>query len=198
MTRQYDATVNRQYHSLIIVVAVGVFLHSLPFSEWITSAAQSDLHMEKTSIISSVDGQKTFNSVAHTTELQNITPGKYIYTCNSGCIDFSRPIPACIGGFLGPKRPWKVSYDYAPIGSAINLTGNTISILVSHDNINHAFHDDMFTGLAWLHQLKNHIPALFKGVTKSHSLRRPWYVSTGAKGVTCPLRKSHSFLRIPM
>jgi hypothetical protein len=43
-----------------------------------------------------------------------------------------------------------------------------------------------------------HIPALFKGVTKSHSLRRLWYVSTEAKGVTRPLWKSHSFLQISM
>jgi hypothetical protein len=46
--------------------------------------------------------------------------------------------------------------------------------------------------------LLRHFPAFFKGMTKSHSLRRLWYVSTGAKGVTSPLRKSHSFLQIPM
>jgi hypothetical protein len=164
------------YQSLIIVVAVGVFLHSLTFSEWITSAAKSDLHVEKTSI-SSADGHKTFNSVVNTTELQNITPGKYMYTCDSGCIDFSQPTPACIGGFrapFGPKRPWKESDDYAPIGSAINLTGNTISILVSHDNINHAFHDDMFTGLAWLHHLKNQMTLSVNLNIIIHAESSPW------------------------
>ena len=99
-------------------------------------------------------------SVVHG-KVESIVAGKYIYTCNSGCINFSPHIPACIGGFnasYGPKRPWnEVFHDNASIGSAFNLTGNTMSIFVGHGNINHAFHDEMFSALAWLFYLRQKV-----------------------------------------
>ena len=51
---------------------------------------------------------------------------RYIYTCNSGCIDFSKKIPACIGGYRkSPSQgPWGEVLDTSSIANAVNLTGN--------------------------------------------------------------------------
>lgn len=100
----------------------------------------------------------------------------YIYTCNSGCIDFSKKIPACIGGYRNSpsQGPWGEVLDISSIANAVNLTGNVMSLFVNNDNINHALHDDLWTGLAWLDMLRQEMVIADNMNVIIHADKSPW------------------------
>lgn len=77
----------------------------------------------------------------------------YIYDCPSKCVDFARL--ACVDGYAviegQKKRPWQdVQSAVTHEGAVFNITGNTLAIFTGHTNINHAFHDDLWSSIAWI------------------------------------------------
>ena len=190
-------------HAFLAIFVVGLSLLSLLKGIHITSTFISDLDGQKTSAVLPLHhSDVNFNAIVHNappdtvrvhnvydriaaysatnTKTNTIVASKYIYTCHSGCIDFSPslPAPACIGGYNsnnGRRYPWdQVSFDNTSIVDTINITGDTLSIYIRHENINHAFHDEMFSALAWLYRLKKQMTLLDNLNIIIHANMHPW------------------------
>ncbi|KAL3930993.1 MAG: hypothetical protein SGBAC_011517 [Bacillariaceae sp.] len=92
--------------------------------------------------------------------IEPIAIPKFIIYCKSGCIDVSQH--ACIGGYkigkLKFKRPWAETRQWnvsnLKASNIHKMPGDTLGIYTGQTNINHALHDDLWSGLVWAHQLK--------------------------------------------